>query len=182
MSSKPLAGYQIWARGLEWVTYWYTTPVYLRKCCAVCYTVLHWPASVLRIGDSPGLTWFITMILNTLSPGQHCRHFACDISKCIFLNGNTWISLKISLNCVPKLRIKTIPTLFQVMVWHRSCDKPLSEPIMNICATRSQWVRIENKHWFYKPCGDLPSHSTHKDILSTVMLNYFLTTHIDLIS
>ena len=39
----------------------------------------------------------------------------------------------------------TVPALVQIMAWRRSCDKPLSEPMMYslltyICITRSQWV------------------------------------------
>ena len=36
-------------------------------------------------------------MFNTLRPGRNCHYFADDIFKCIFLNENIWISLKISL-------------------------------------------------------------------------------------
>ena len=83
--------------------------------------------------------------INTLRPRQNCHHFADDISKCIFLIENVWISLHISLKFLPKVRIKNIPALFQIMAWRRSGDKPLSEPMMvklltHICGTRPQWV------------------------------------------
>ena len=52
------------------------------------------------------------------------------IFQCIFLNENLWISIKISLKFVPKGLINTIPALFQIMAWHRSGDKPLSEPMV----------------------------------------------------
>ena len=42
---------------------------------------------------------------NTLRPRQNCRHFADDIFKCVFLIENLWISLKMSLKFVPKVRI-----------------------------------------------------------------------------
>ena len=45
------------------------------------------------------VTW--TQIVNTLRPKQNGRHFADGIFKCIFLNENAWISLKISLKFVP---------------------------------------------------------------------------------
>ena len=85
--------------------------------------------------------------MNTLRPRQNGRHFADDIFKCIFLNENAWISLKISLKFVPKVRINYIPALVQIMAWHRPGDKPLSEPMMvslltHICVTRPQWVNI----------------------------------------
>ena len=49
--------------------------------------------------------------INTLRPRQHCRHFPDDIFKCIFLNENIWISIKISLKFVPKGPINNIPAL-----------------------------------------------------------------------
>ena len=61
---------------------------------------------------------------------QNGRHFADDIFKCIFLNENLWISIKISLKFVPKGPINNIPALVQVMAWRRSGDKPLSDPMM----------------------------------------------------
>ena len=55
---------------------------------------------------------------------------ADDIFKCIFLNENVWISLKISLKFAPEVRIDNIPALVQIMAWRRIGDKPLSEPIL----------------------------------------------------
>ena len=83
--------------------------------------------------------------LNTLRQRQNGRHFADDIFKCIFLNENVWIPIKISLKFVPKGPINNIPSLVQIMVWRRPGAKPLSEPmmvslLMHICVTRSQWV------------------------------------------
>ena len=72
----------------------------------------------------------LIMIMNTLRPRQNGRHFADDIIKCIFLNGNVWISIKVSLKCVPKGPINKIPALVQIMAWRRPGDKPLSEPMM----------------------------------------------------
>ena len=43
-----------------------------------------------------------TYFVNTLRPGQNGRHFPDDIFKCIFLNENVSISIKISLQFVPK--------------------------------------------------------------------------------
>ena len=86
------------------------------------------------------------MSVNTLRPRQDGRHFPDDIFKCIFLNENTRILIKISLMFVPKDSIDNIPTLVQIMAWRRPGDKPLSEPIMvslltHICVTRPQWVK-----------------------------------------
>ena len=60
-------------------------------------------------------------------------------------NENVWISHRISLKFVPKVRINNIPALVQIMAWRRPGDKPLSEPMMvslltHICVTRRQWV------------------------------------------
>ena len=96
--------------------------------------------------------------LNTLRPRQNGRHFADDIFKCIFLNENVWIPIKISLKFVPKGPINNIPALVQIMAWRRPGDKPLSEPMMvslmmHICVTRPQWVKfyfIQNQRKFVR--------------------------------
>ena len=50
--------------------------------------------------------------------------------KCIFLNENVRISIKISLKFVPKGPINNNPALVQIMAWRWSGDKQLSEPMM----------------------------------------------------
>ena len=103
----------------------------------------------LRIGTPP----FVTLIsiqldmINTLRPRQNGRHFPDDIFKCISLNENVWISIKMSLNFVPMGPINNIPTLVQIMAWRRPGDKPLSEPTIvclptHICAIRPRWVNM----------------------------------------
>ena len=67
---------------------------------------------------------------NTFRPRQNGRRFADDTFKRIFLNKNVRISIKISLKFVPKGPINNNPALVQIMAWHRSGDKPLSEPMM----------------------------------------------------
>ena len=56
---------------------------------------------------------------NTWRLKQNYRHFTHDIFKCIFVNGNVSISLKISLKIVRKVSINNIPALVQLMVWRR---------------------------------------------------------------
>ena len=73
---------------------------------------------------------YMSLQLNTLRPRQKCRHFADDIFKCILLNENVWISLKICLKFVLKVPINNIPVLVQIMAWRRSGDTQLSEPMM----------------------------------------------------
>ena len=88
--------------------------------------------------------------INTLRPRQNGRPFADEIFKCIFLNENVWIPIKISLKFVPQGPIDNIPALVQIMAWRRPGDKPLSEPMMvrqmtHICVTRPQWVKAQWK-------------------------------------
>ena len=97
-----------------------------------------------------------------LRPRQDGRHFQDDICICIFLNGNEWHSIKISLKFVPKVPISNIPALVQIMAWRRPGDKPLSEPMMvfsptHICVTRPQWdivsrnifMAVDILWWFF---------------------------------
>ena len=90
--------------------------------------------------------------VNSLRPRPNRRHFADDIFKCIFENENQWISPRISLKFVPKVRINNIPALVQIMAWRRPGDKPLSEPVTvssltHICVTRPQWVN--RSYWVH---------------------------------
>ena len=102
--------------------------------------------------------------INSLRPRPNRRHFAYDIFKCIFENENEWITPRMSLKFVPKVRINNIPALVQIMAWRRPGDKPLSEPMMvslptHICVTRPQWVKIgftpsdvvNNRNWSPHP-------------------------------
>ena len=111
----------------------------------------------ISIVDADGLV-LQNKDINTLRPRQNGRHFPDDIFKYIFLNENVWISLKISLKFIPKVRINNIPPLVQIMAWRRPGDKPLSEPMMgnsltHICVTRPQWVnsRHNAEHWNMPP-------------------------------
>ena len=96
-------------------------------------------------------SWSICNMLWKIMSSYYCRneaetkerHFTDDIFKCIFLNENVWIPIKISLRFVPRGPINNIPTLVQVMAWRRPGDKPLSEPMVvrlptHICVTRPQ--------------------------------------------
>ena len=99
-----------------------------------------WPSSMSPCGITRD-QW-----INTLRPRQNGRHFADDIFKCIFLNENVWIPIKIWMKFLPKGPINNIPALVQIMAWRRPGDKPLSEPMMvsltmHICVTRPQWVK-----------------------------------------
>ena len=74
-------------------------------------------------------------LLKTLRPRQNGRHFTDAVFKCIFLNENVWMLIKISLKFVPKGPINNTIALVQIMAWHRPGDEPLSEPMMIILLT-----------------------------------------------
>ena len=76
--------------------------------------------------ETPTFVCFI----NTMRPRQNGRHFPDDIFKCIFLNENVEISIKISLKFVPKGPNNNNPALIQIMACRRPGDKPLSEAMM----------------------------------------------------
>ena len=81
--------------------------------------------------------------VNTLRPRKNGRHFPDDILKCIFLNENESIWLKVSLQLLLKGLVDNIPSFVQIMAWSLPDDKPLSEPMMiglptHICVTRPQ--------------------------------------------
>ena len=73
----------------------------------------------------------LIVYLTQSPPGQNGRHFADYIFRCIFVNENLWILVKISLKFVPNVQISNIPALDQIMAWRRPDDKPLSEPTMD---------------------------------------------------
>ena len=90
----------------------------------------------------------IKILLNTLRPTRNKRNFWDDIFKCIFVNENVWMSIKISMEFIPKGPINNIPVLVQIVAWRRQGNKPLSEPMMvksltHICITRPQWVNCK---------------------------------------
>ena len=100
-----------------------------------------------------------TRSVNTLRQRWNRCHFADNIFKCIFLNDNLLLSIRISLKFIPKGPINNIPALVQIMTWCRPGHKPLSEPIMiilltHICITWPQWVnyaKIFHKWVFSSP-------------------------------
>ena len=56
--------------------------------------------------------------------------FADNIFKCIFVNENVEILIKISLKSVLYGPISNKPELVQIMAWCRAGDEPLSESLM----------------------------------------------------
>ena len=68
--------------------------------------------------------------LNSSPPGQDGCHFPDDIFKCIFVNENFCMWVKISLQIVPKGPIDNSPALVKSMAWRRIGNKPFSEPML----------------------------------------------------
>ena len=103
--------------------------------------------------------YYMIITFNISWPRQHGRHFPDDTCECIFLNENVWISIKMSLKFVPIGPINNSPALIQIMTWHQSVDKPLSEPMMvnllleHICVTRPQWIKS-----YHDTFTDLSAH------------------------
>ena len=93
---------------------------------------LHWNSTLYLLNYV--MTTFLILITlwgwDTLRLRQKGHHFPDNIFKCIFLNENVWISIKISLMFVPEDPINNIPALVQIITWRRPADKPLSEPMM----------------------------------------------------
>ena len=103
--------------------------------------------SVNKIITGWGLrSWCWFMTVNTLRQRQNGCHFADDSLKCIFLNENAWILIKISLTFAPNSPINYFSTLVWIMALRWPANKPLTELIMvrsqmHICITRPQWVK-----------------------------------------
>ena len=111
--------------------------------------------------------------LNTLRPRRNEQHFADYIFKRIFFNEKVWISIKMSLYKGP---INNIPALVQIMAWHRSGDKPLSEPSMvslptHIWVMRPQWVRSSSK-WNIRNSGQSSNGNFGMSVIESTNNNH----------
>ena len=84
----------------------------------VMASCLHATSHFLNQCWSRSMTWLAYWCLNTLRPRQNGRYFADDIFKCIFFNENIWISLKISLKFVPKVRVNNISQAGKLALTH----------------------------------------------------------------
>ena len=92
--------------------------------------------------------WFaVTSMVNTLRPRQDGRRFPDDTFDSIFLKENVTILIEISLKFIPKGPIYNIQALVQIMAWHWSGNKLLSEPMIvrlptHVCVTLPHWVNM----------------------------------------
>ena len=92
------------------------TSHYLSQC---------WPRSMSPCGITR------PQCVNSSLPGQNGCHFTDNIFRCIFVNEQLRILIKILLKVVPKGPIDNIPALVEIMAWRRIGDKPLSEPMLS---------------------------------------------------
>ena len=130
------------------------TPVYFCECHDSSIIVTCAKFRCGWIARMPTTVKFDLGCLNTLTPRHNYRHFTDDIFKCFFLNENVWISLRMSLKLLLKIRINNIPALLQIIVWRWLGDKPLSELMMvklltHKCVTRPLWVNSCRKFALY---------------------------------
>ena len=76
----------------------------------------------------------LTMVYNfnfkAFAQGQFDGKIADDTFKCMFFNRNVWISIKISLKCVPKGPTDNKSAEIEAMAWRRAADKPFHEPML----------------------------------------------------
>ena len=86
--------------------------------------------------------------LNAMRPTQNGQHFADNIFKCIFLNGDHYFTIKIPSSLFLRVQIR------MSQHWSKWClglKKPLTESVMtqlwpqHRCFTSPQWV---NKHQY----------------------------------
>ena len=98
--------------------------------------------------------------VDTLRPRQTGPHVANDMFKCIFLNENVWISIKISPKFVSRGAINNMPTLVQIMAWGRPGNKRLSGSMITGAYMRQSssmgkkmWVSmVPLRKWFWSLC------------------------------
>ena len=114
----------------------------VRNTCATLYTAIGLLNA--RASAATVMTW--PESLNIFRPEQDGRLFADDIFKCIFMNDDIWISIKIPLKFIHKGLINNSPALVQILAWRRPGDKPLSEPMLvslltHICVTWPHWFK-----------------------------------------
>ena len=77
--------------------------------------------------------------LNHLSLDNMAAIFADDNFRCIFLDENDRIPIRVSLKIVPKSLIDNIPALVYVMARRWTGDKPLHEPTLTQFTEPHMW-------------------------------------------
>ena len=117
----------------------------------------------------------LNMYFNTLRLRQNGCRFTDITFKCIFLNKNVRISIKILLNLVPKGPINNNPALVQIMAWRRSGNKPLSEPMILVYwrIYASSGLNELNKSWeFVQRNTDIKKSINLPNIKENTIISY----------
>ena len=76
-------------------------------------------------------------------PWQNGRQITDDILKCVFMNEKLYILIQISLKFFGKGQIDNESALVQVMAWHWTGDKPLTEPMLTWFTDAHMWHQGE---------------------------------------
>ena len=107
---------------LSFVLLWFCSHLFVDSC----------DVFILRglFADIGPIVWLSPMSVNILRPRRNGRLVPDDIFKCIFLNENGCIWIKISLKFVPKGPINSIPALAQIVAWRRPGGKTSSALMM----------------------------------------------------
>ena len=130
--------------------------LYMRQSNTCIWMILYLNDTFLFVADNISVyvccIWGNQVLaFSKLRLRQNGRHFASDTLKCIFLNENAGISIKISPKFVPKGPLNNISLLVHIMAWHRPGVKPLSEAVVrlptHICVTQPQWGK-----WYFPLC------------------------------
>ena len=70
---------------------------------------IHKNGALTMTQRTASMAWFVSFAINTLMPKQYGRHFADSIFKCVFLNENVFILIKVSMTFVHRVQL----TIFQ---------------------------------------------------------------------
>ena len=81
-------------------------------------------------------------ILTNLPQDRMATILVDENFKCIFLNDDNIIPIRISKKFVPRSPIGDMPALVQVMARRRTCDQPLPEPMLTQFTYAYMW------HWW----------------------------------
>ena len=84
----------------------------------------------MELARSNAVSAALELFLLKKKSRQNDHRCTDDLLKCIFVDENVCISIKISLLFVLKGPIKNIPAWARIMACHRPGDKPLSGTIM----------------------------------------------------
>ena len=82
---------------------------------------------------------FSTELLTHLPLEKNGIHFATDIFRWILVNEKLYVSIRNSLEFIPKGPIGNNSALEQIMAWRHPGNKPLSEPMLTRFTEAYMW-------------------------------------------